>query len=146
MFNFIDLRTMKQLSNQDAFDILFKNFFESDSFFGPITNRGIAHPVDIFEDSIGLQFEIACTGLSKEDVTIEIVEGVLKISHQTEQALDNSKRTYYTKNIAKRSFNLGYKVTSKFDLTKASADMKNGLLKITVPYSALSKPTVININ
>lgn len=145
MFNFIDLRTMKSLSNQDAFDILFKNFFESDSFFGPITNRAVTHPVDIFEDEYGLQFEIACSGLTKEDVSIEIVEGILKISHQAKQGDNSIKRTYYTKNIAKRSFNLGYKVTSKFDLTKTSADMKHGLLKITVPYSELSKPTVINI-
>jgi hypothetical protein len=31
---------------------------------------------------------------------------------------------YIHKGIARRSFNLGYKITPKFNLTKASAEMK----------------------
>ena len=38
--------------------------------------------------------------------------------------------------LAKRSFNFGYKVAPRFNLSKAEAEMENGLLNITVPYSS----------
>ena len=50
------------------FDILFRNLFESNTHFKPAVESKIPHPLDIYEDKEGLHFEIACTGLSKEDV------------------------------------------------------------------------------
>ena len=35
---------------------------------------------------------------------------------------------YIHKGIAKRSFNLGWRIDSKFDLSKANAEFKDGLL------------------
>lgn len=140
---------MTQLSRKmDTFDILFKNFFNHDSFFAPIIETKIGHPVDIFENETGLQFEIACTGLSKEDIDISIENDILKISYnKTPEAVDHSTR-YIVRGIAKRSFNLGYRVSSKFNLASSSAEMKNGLLRISVPFakeeSALKKTLTIN--
>ena len=50
------------------FDILVKNFFTTDSFFAPAMDVKIGHPVDIYETKEGLCFEIAGTGLTKEDI------------------------------------------------------------------------------
>ena len=36
----------------------------------------------------------------------------------------------YILGLAKRSFNLGYKIAAKFDLSKIEAKMENGLLHI----------------
>ena len=60
------------------FDILFRNLFESNTHFKPAVESKIPHPLDIYEDKEGLHFEIACTGLSKEDVNIDIITRELK--------------------------------------------------------------------
>jgi HSP20 family molecular chaperone IbpA len=68
--------------NFDTFDVLFKNFFNSESFFSPVIDTRIGHPVDIFEDEDGLHFEVAGAGLTKEDFNISIEGDVNKISYK----------------------------------------------------------------
>ena len=130
------------------FDLLFKDFFKSDLNFQPAIEAKITHPVDIYENKNGLHFEVACTGLTKEDIEINIEGDVLKISYnkpQDESCCETNDCNYIHKGIARRSFNLGYKITPKFNLTKASAEMKNGLLKISVPFANESKPKTLQI-
>jgi hypothetical protein len=61
--------------------------------------------------------------------------------------LKHQNREYYYSGIAKRSFNFGYKVASKFRLSEANAAMENGLLRISIPYSphVVTKPQSITI-
>ena len=99
---------------------------------------------DIFETKMGLHFEIACTGLSKQDVEISIEGDVLRIFYNKETQED-ADRTYIHRGIAKRSFNLGYKIASKFDLSKAEALMENGLLGIRIPFADEAKPKTLKI-
>jgi HSP20 family protein len=130
------------------FDLLFKDFFKSDLNFQPAIEAKITHPVDIYENKNGLYFEVACTSLTKEDIEINIEGDVLKISYnkpQDESCCETNDCNYIHKGIARRSFNLGYKITPKFNLTKASAEMKNGLLKILVPFADESKPKTLQI-
>ena len=76
--------THKLLLNT-PFDILVKNFFESSSPFTPAIEAKISHPVDIYENKEGLYFEIACTGLTKEQVNLSIEGDILKVSYAKEQ-------------------------------------------------------------
>ena len=130
------------------FDLLFKDFFKSELNFQPAIEAKITHPVDIYENKNGLHFEVACTSLTKEDIEINIEGDVWKISYnkpQDESCCETNDCNYIHKGIARRSFNLGYKITPKFNLTKASAEMKNGLLKISVPFVDESKPKTLQI-
>jgi HSP20 family molecular chaperone IbpA len=61
------------------------------------------------------------------------------------QQMLNQGRNYIHRGVAKRSFNLGYKIASKFDLSKAEAMMENGLLGIIIPYADEAKPKVLKI-
>ena len=130
------------------FDILVKNFFESSSPFTPAIEAKISHPVDIYENKNGLYFEIACTGLTKDQVDLAIEGDILKISYakdKDEKCCEVNDCEYIHKGIARRSFNLGYKVASKYDLSQAEAEMENGLLKIYVPYAKEAKPKTLKI-
>ena len=127
------------------FDLLFRDFFKSELDFQPAAETKISHPVDIFETKYGLHFEVACTGLSKEDINLDIEGDILKISYQRFEKKEYEDRTYIHQGVAKRSFNLGYKIASKFDLSKAEAMMENGLLGIRIPFAEESKPKSIKI-
>jgi molecular chaperone IbpA len=128
----------------DPFDILVRNFFNSELHFAPINEAKIQHPVDILETDEGLHFEIACTGLTKKDIEINIEGDVLRITY--DKGEDNlPEGTWVHRGIARRSFNLGYKVTSKYSLANADAEMTNGLLKISIPFADEAKPKVLKI-
>ncbi len=127
------------------FDLLFKDFFRSELNFQPAIEAKISHPVDIFETKHGLHFEVACTGLSKEDVELNIEGDILKISYQRFEKKEYEDRTYIHQGVAKRSFNLGYKIASKFNLLQAEAMMENGLLAIRIPYAEEAKPKTLKI-
>jgi len=135
----------RQLS---PFDLLFKDFFKSELDFQPAVDAKFSHPVDIFETDKGLHFEVACTGLSKEDVELNLEGDILKISYSKDAEAADAEaqgRNYINRGIAKRSFNLGYKIASKFDLSKAEAMMENGLLGVRIPFAEEAKPKSIKI-
>ena len=130
------------------FDLLFRDFFKSELDFQPAIEAKISHPVDIYENKDGLHFEIACTGLTKNDIEINIEGDILKISYnkpKDEACCEVDDCKYIHRGIAKRSFNLGYKVASKFNLSESSAEMKDGLLRISVPFAEESKPKALKI-
>lgn len=136
------------MSTLFPYDLLFRDFFKSELDFQPATQAKFNHPVDIFENKHGLHFDIACTGLSKDDVEINIEGDVLKISYtkpQDDKCCEVDDCNYIHRGVAKRSFNLGYKIAAKFDLSKAEAMMENGLLGIKIPYAEEAKPKSIKI-
>ena len=128
----------------DPFDILVRNFFNSEHTFAPVFDAKIQHPVDILETEEGLHFEVACTGLTKKDIEINVEGDVLRITYnKDEETLPEG--TWIHRGIARRSFNLGYKIAPKFSLANADAEMNDGLLKITIPYADEAKPKVLKI-
>ena len=128
----------------DPFDILVRNFFNSEHTFAPVLDAKIQHPVDILETVDGLHFEIACTGLTKKDIEINIEGDILKVSYNKDEN-NVPEGTWVHRGIARRSFNLGYKIAPKFSLVNSEAEMKDGLLKITIPYADEAKPKTLKI-
>ena len=128
------------------FDILVRNFFDTETPFHPLHSVKLKHPVDVYEDSDGLHLEVACTGLTKKDVNLDIEGDILRVSYDKGEE-NFSNREYHYSGIAKRSFNFGYKVANKFKLSEVNAKMENGLLIITIPYSphVVTKPQSITI-
>jgi len=132
--------------NFSPLDILVKNFFqqEQEEFTTP-TNRILNHPVDIYEDKEGLYFDIACTGLTKKQIELKVEDDVLRVSYTKKDKDEDNNRHFYHSGIAKRSFNLGWKIARRFDLTKIEGSMKDGLLKLFIPLTPESKPKAVSI-
>ena len=139
--NFNDMSTL--FYERNPFDILVRNFFQDAGAYRPLAESKLPHPVDIYERDNGLGIDIACTGISKEDIEILIEGNIIRVNYERPKSeLDDE---YIHKGIAKRSFNLGWKIDSKFDLSTATADFKNGLLQIVIPYAEGSKPKTLKI-
>lgn len=136
---------MSDLFLSSPFDILFKDFFNSNSPFTPATQAKYNHPVDIYDDEKGLHIEVACTGIPKEDINIKIEDAILRISYSRPNSADPEDRKYLHRSISRRSFNLGYRISSRYDLEKAEADYGDGLLFIDIPFTKSSKPKTLKI-
>ena len=128
-----------------TFDVLFRDLFNSQTGFSILSEAKAPHPVDIYEDTKGLTLEVACTGLTKEEVEINIEHDVLKISYNKPKQEEHAERTYQTRGVSKRSFNLAYKISSKYDLSKGTAVMYAGLLNVQVPFAEEAKPRTLQI-
>ena len=135
--------TQLQRWAMDPFDIVWKNFLDANSTFNSIENK-INYPVDIYETGNGLRFELAVVGLDQEDLDIQVEGDTLRISH--DRKTTEVERTYIQRGIARRSFDLAYKVAMKFDLSQLTATMDKGLLIIDIPISEERAPKKITIN
>ena len=126
------------------FDILFRNHFKSDSTFQPVGEFKQPHPLNIFFDDEGLHLEVACTGLTKKDVVLDIEGDILKISYKKPEDEKFHEGTIH-RGLSKKSFDLRYKIAPKFDLGQTEASLKNGLLEIFIPLAEEAKPKSIKI-
>lgn len=126
----------------DPFDIVWKNFFDTNAQFSTLEQK-INYPVDIYETGNGLRFELAVVGLESKDLDIQVEGDVLRITHDKKQ---EEARNYISKGIARRSFDLAWKIASKFDLAQLEASMDKGLLIIDIPLSEERAPKKIAIN
>jgi len=134
--------TLRTFTGIDPFDIVWKNFFDDQSNFNTIQHK-INYPVDIYETEEGLRFELAVVGLDKKDVQILTESDTLRITHDRVES--EVERSYLQRGIARRSFDLAWKVAAKYDLTKLEATMDKGLLIIDVPYSEEKAPKKVTI-
>lgn len=126
----------------DPFDIVWKNFFDANSQFNTFENK-INYPVDILETENGLRFELAVVGLSESDLDIQVDGDTLRITYNKPET--EEIKSYLQKGIARRSFDLAWKVASKFELSKLQASLDKGLLILDIPYAAEKAPKKIEI-
>ena len=116
----------------DPFDLLWRDLLESQSNFSAITQK-VTHPVDIYETEAGIKFEIAAVGLEKKDLEILVEGDQLRIRYEKQPSQDQDFAIY--KGIKRSSFDLTWKVATKFDLSKLEASLDKGLLTLKIPVA-----------
>jgi len=127
-------------------DLFFKDFFGEDDFFSPLpTIKKIEYPTDIYETEEGLNIDIAAVGLDKPDVKIDIKDDVLTVSHAKEASTSEKEERYAYRGITQKSFKLAWRINEKFDITKTTASLEKGLLKIVIPIAPEKKPKEIEV-
>ena len=132
------------INERNPFDILVRNFFKDASHFRPLAESKLPHPLDIYERDNGLGIDIACTGIAKEDIEILIEGNIIRVNY--ERPKEEFEDVFIHKGIAKRSFNLGWKIDSKFNLSKAKAEFINGLLTVTILFAKGSELKTLKIS
>ena len=125
------------------FDILFRDFFKTDGDFTPFNSIKVNHPVDIYEAEEGLNIDIACVGLTKKDIDLSIEGDILRVEYKKDKGSNEAE--YIQRNIAKRAFNFGWRISRRFDLSKLNAKLENGLLHLYAPLADESKPKTVTI-
>lgn len=127
-----------------AFNQLFDLSAPTTERFGSILNDFLGseaglkqHAVDLYEDNHNYYARFELPGVSKDEVDLEHENAVLTISSE-EVSKEDPKlpRTRFKRSIS---------VPDDVDLEKISATMEDGLLTVTMPKAAASKPRQINI-
>jgi HSP20 family molecular chaperone IbpA len=100
---------------------------------------------DIFEDSNALTVVLEMPGVNKNNVDINVEGGVLQIDGRLDFSKYEGMQPVYTEyNIGhyRRSFSL----SNKIDQNRICAEMKDGVLTITLPKAEEAKPRRISVN
>lgn len=132
----------------EKFDLLWKSFFDSNAVFKPIREKVVNHPCDIQETDNGLRIEIAAVGLNNDDIDIIIDSETLRIAHrktEDEKQKENDEYRYLHRSIKRASFDIAWKISSKYDLVKLEASLDKGLLTLDIPFAKENKPKKIEI-
>ena len=132
----------------EELDLLWKSFFEKGAQYRPITEKAVQHPVDIQETDNGLKIEIAAVGLDKSDIDIIVDSETLRVAHrksEEDKTVEANEYRYFIRSIKKAGFDIAWKVSSKYELSKLSANLDKGLLTLEIPFAKENKPKKIEI-
>jgi HSP20 family protein len=104
-------------------------------------------PVDIFEtESHDLVVRAELPGLNREDIEVSVENSTLVLKGErkfdTEVKQENYRRIERSYGTFQRSFTLPNTV----DTSKVSADFKNGVLTVKLPFREEAKPRTINVD
>jgi HSP20 family molecular chaperone IbpA len=127
----------------DQFDLMWKDLFNSTPHFSDITQK-VTHPTDIYETEQGITLEVAAVGLEKKDIEILTEGQVLRIKYK-KLDIDNPKTMIY-KGIKKGSFDVAWKIATKFNISELYATLDKGLLIIQIPFAESQLPKKVEIN
>lgn len=132
----------------EEWDLLWKSFFDSNSGYRPIKEKVASIPCDIQETDTGLRIEIAAVGLNKEELDIIVDSETLRVAYrktEKEEEAEKNEYRYLLRTIKKASFDIGIKISSKYDLQKMEAQLDKGLLTLEVPFAKENKPKKVTI-
>ena len=101
---------------------------------------------NVLESDAGYNVQLELPGLSAEDFSVEIKEGVLEISGESKQAeLAEGEKSLRRERTAGK-FRRSFEFSTTVDADKISADFKHGVLTLNVPKSEKELPRKIEIN
>ncbi|MCX6812688.1 MAG: Hsp20 family protein [Candidatus Berkelbacteria bacterium] len=117
----------ESVSLRDAMDRLFE-----DSVITP-KSGGVMPKIDIKETTDSVIVKAELPGISEDDVDVEILDNVMTISGEKKSEEEKLDEGYYYKESHSGSFARSFTLPADVKAEKADADMKDGVLTITVP-------------
>ena len=117
------------------FSTLFDDFF-NESF--PSLDVGFlsksAYPrIDISETDISLELTAEVPGLTKEQVSIELNDGILSIKGEKKQEEEKKDKKYVHRELKHSSFCRSFVVGENVDKNAIDAKFENGILTVNLP-------------
>lgn len=133
-------------SMHSQLDDIFDNFLRG-SRLTAATNSTPA--MDVYTDDSGKQLvaEVQAPGFTKDDVEVNIHDGVLEIKgekHDKEEEGKKGKRNYMLRE-SHASFYRRIALPRHADADGVKAHFEDGVLKVTVPFKELPQPKKVSI-
>ena len=95
---------------------------------------------NIIEADDHFNIELAVPGKKKSDFTIELDEGVLTISSETETKSTEKDSSFTRKEFGYSSFKRSFNIPETVSADKISASYKEGILTVSLPKKAEALP------
>lgn len=133
-------------SNTSVLDELFNSF---PSNFGNSLPSGYpTAAVNIHETTEGFHLELNAPGRNKEDFAIQIDKGLLTISYEKKETVEEKNYKTIRKEFTYKSFKRSFSIDENINTESIQARYENGVLKLLLPKKEIIKntPKQISIN
>lgn len=114
----------------NSFSNLFDSFF--DDFFQKESVSEIKSKTDVLETDKAYELQMALPGFEKKDITLEVINGYLKISGERKFE-EKKEATYHRLETYYGSFERKFKLPGSINDEKIDAEFKNGILFVSLP-------------
>lgn len=101
--------------------------------------------VDVIDEKDKLRIKADLPGIKKEDVVINIEDGVLSIKGERENEKEEKNKNYYRRECFYGVFERSISLPAEVDIEKAEANYKDGVLEIILPKKEEFKPKQIKV-
>jgi len=95
--------------------------------------------LDVIDRDSDVLVRAEIPGVDKKDINITLTDNLLTIKGNTSKEVKEEKGDYYRREISSSSFARSVSVPRNLDAAKAGANLKNGVLEITLPKLESSK-------
>jgi len=92
-----------------------------------------APPVDICEKADSICFKVELPGIPRDDIEIEVSNGVLTIRGEKKVEEENSGETWHRREVRYGSFTRSFSLPTDMKSDEADASFKDGILTISIP-------------
>lgn len=108
-------------------------------------DRYLSPAVDIYESETGLTVIADIPGVSSEDLSIRIENGVLSLQAKGTQAGSSQDAAWLWREFRPTNFWRQFQLPEKVDQEKIKAELKNGVLTLILPKAESVKPKLIEV-
>ena len=104
-------------------------------------NQKLSLPaVNIIEADDHFDIQLAAPGMKKSDFQIEVEEGVLIISSDTDTQSNETETSFTRKEFGYHSFKRSFNIPDTINVDKISASYKEGILTVSLPKKEEALP------
>lgn len=108
--------------------------------------EGLSPAIDVFEEGDTVVVKAELPGMKKEDISVELSDGILKITGEKKHEEKVEKKNYYRSERSSGYFERRISLPVETQIDKVKATFKDGLLEIKVPKSEKAKKKERKIN
>ncbi|MDP7643510.1 MAG: Hsp20/alpha crystallin family protein [Anaerolineales bacterium] len=120
--------------------------FLNDGFFAPQSEAFADHlDVDVEESEDEYVLTASVPGVTAEDLSIEVEDGVVSISAQVSSEKETDKNGYLVRERKMGGFRRRLRLPAVLEAGEACAALENGVLTLTLPKAAEAKPRRIAV-
>ena len=132
---------MRSLQNE------INNLFDIDSYptNTGLFDRKVSPAMDVIEKEHDFLLICELPGLEQDEVDLSIASNVLTIKGIKKEEKENSKGSYFKKESWSGTFQRTLPLPASVDVEKIHAELKNGILRVTLPKKEEAKPKQISV-
>ena len=134
---------MRSLARRDD---LFEDFFR-EFFAMPETGVAPLEPAaEVAESDGDVIIKLEVPGVEKDKLHVSVTEDEVTVRGEARKETEEKKKNYYRQEISYGAFQRTVPLPSDVDPAKASAELKDGMLKITLPKAAQAKARRVDVS
>jgi|SRR5579871_2472394 len=101
--------------------------------------------LDLYQDGTDLVAEMSAPGIDINNTEVKVVDDVLRISGHREAKKETKEKNFYSKEIARGSFERAVRLPAAVVADQTKASYKDGVLRVVMPLKKASEQKKVEI-